>query len=223
VSLAAGQFTRISISGSLEILSILTMNGSFVLEVGSQGLNADIEATLRVFGVSFDVEAGAVISSGGLAFRAQVSLATASSFIPFNNFRISGTLMLEVNTRSSSASVSSVTIPGQTARISVLNAELNIFGFKARGSVIISAGANGFRIEIPILNPLTVSIAFFDASLHGWVSDDGFSFTGGVSFEKGSTVFVRGSGSITLASNPFLIDISVSASAGISIKGHRGQ
>jgi hypothetical protein len=108
------------------------------------GLFIGIDGTFRVFGVSFEVAAQAQIESSGFALSTNVSLATASSFIPFAGFQISGSFRLEINT----SNTTKLGISAQTFRVRV-DGGLNILGIKLSGSFLIEAGPNGFRLEIP--------------------------------------------------------------------------
>ena len=219
VNLAAGPYIRIDIAGSLEMLQLMTVNGAFELEVGTAGLNVDVDAKLSIFSVSFDVDAILVINSSGMKFRTQLSLATASSFIPFDNFKISGTLMLEVNTTSSPKYVGSVLIPKQTARVSVLKGELNILGLKATGSIIISVGAGGFEFIIPNNDPLTLKVGtIITAELFGHINSSGFSFTATADFYTTTgPAYLDAEAEIRLSNSEFYFHIE--GNAGLKIAG----
>ena len=213
VDLAAGSYVRIRIAGSLSLIDgLLTANGSFVLEVGSNGLNIAVTAKLRVFAVSFNLNATIIINSSGLVFKSQLSLSTASAFIPFNGLEIFGTFMLEVNTTGSP----SLGIPARTVRVTI-SGGLNILGIKLSGSFIITVSATGFRLEIPQSAPITFSfLGIFNISLYGYISNQGFSFTGsaGIYLTLGPA-YLNVSGSLTLSSSGF--SFHVHGAAGIQI------
>ncbi|MGD8831566.1 MAG: calcium-binding protein, partial [Pseudomonadales bacterium] len=216
VNLRAGNYVRVVISGELDLLSIASIRGNFELSIQTSpsfALRIHMDGGLRIFGVSFDVEADASITSSGFAFR----FTTEWSFIPFDGFRISGEFTLEINTSSSSL----LGITPQTVRFTVVG-ELNILGIKVSGTFIIEAGANGFRLEIPASNPVTFEfILGIRITLSGYVSNEGFLFTGSASVHLGDDhLFLRGGASLTLGFNihtgvTFAFDIY--AEAGISI------
>jgi hypothetical protein len=175
VNLPAGPYARVFIYGTLNVLNALTFEGTFRLEVGAGGLDAHLDARLRVLGVSFNAVADVVINSGGVVFSTDVSLtAGGNSFVPITNFRIWGTFKLEVNT--TSAYNDTLKIPAKTVRINV-NGGLNILGFTARGTCTISASPSGFSIGN--LNLLLTVGPFGSIGLSGWLNTRGeFEFTG---------------------------------------------
>ncbi len=165
VNLPAGPYVRVFIYGTLNVLNMVTFEGTFRLEVKASGLNAHLDARLRVLGVSFNTVTDMVLNSSGFAFSTYISLtAGGNSFVPITNFQIWGTFLLEVNT-----------ISGY-ARIRV-NGGLNILGFNAYGSCTIFAGTRGFSIGGLNLG-LTVG-SFAGIRISGWLNTYGeFEFTG---------------------------------------------
>jgi hypothetical protein len=81
VNLPGGPYAKIEMNGSLKILNLLTVNGSFRFEVGTQGLK--IHGCLdQVFGISLNMLSDLVINSSGVVFRGQLSLSRRSSCLP---------------------------------------------------------------------------------------------------------------------------------------------
>jgi len=222
VNIKAGPFSEVVLVGTLDILEKVQVNGRFQFTKEDQQTTIAMDAALRVFNVSFDVTADGVITPDGLVFRTMVSLSTASSFIPFDNFKISGDLFFEVNTTSSVVIIQeqtpTITIPATTAQISVRGGELNILGLRASGSFIISAGSDGFRIQIDPLDPLRYSLGPLSTSISGFVDSSGFSFTsvGRFRIDVGPAFLDVGT-SITLAS-PAFFSYTIDGSVGIAIK-----
>lgn len=219
VGLAAGRYGKLEIQGTLKVLNLLDLSGSFVLQVGSSGLNVQANVTLRIFSVGFKLNANLVIGSSGLVFRGTVSLSNASAFIPFKGIQLSGSVILEINTTSSSATVGGVSIPRQTVRFSIVNATVNILGFKATGNITISIGSGGFRIDVPSNKPLTLKVGPIEASLSGFVDSNGsFLFTATSKFKvTAKPAFLEATASVTLGSSQFRINVK--GEAGLKIAG----
>ncbi|MCC6235017.1 MAG: calcium-binding protein, partial [Verrucomicrobiales bacterium] len=221
VSLPAGPYVKLSIAGSLELLGIITVQGSFTFQVDSTGLKVDINARLRLLGISASFVANAVISSSGLVLRTVLTLSTGPSMVPFRGIEISGTFMLELNTTSSNATVGGSLIPRQTLRVSVLNGRLNILGFVASGTIKISAGAGGFSIDVPASDPLQLTVGPLTVGIYGYVRPNGtFEFTayGGFRVTAGPA-YLEVNASLTLGSSRFRFFIE--GSAGLKIAGVR--
>ena len=119
-----------------------------IVSVDGAGITADLDARLRVFGVSFTVDAFAIVNSDGLAFYADLKLTTGSSFVPFPNIKIFGSYLLKVNTTSMAVTVEGKSIGPNMGLISV-NGGLNLFGFIAKGAFTISADSSGFKLDVP--------------------------------------------------------------------------
>ena len=219
-----GVYARISASGKLTLLSVLDLNGSFTFQFSSQGVSVAVNATLKVFGLTFTANVNATINSSGIVFSVAISLSGATNFIPVNNIEIFGTFTLEVNTTSAAAQ----NIPAQTVRIKVAGG-INIFGFKATGGVIISIGAGGFRIEVPdhVLpdgtGPLSLSLGPISIQFSGFLDSNGtflFTASGGVHATAGPA-FLDADASVTIGNNPLLFKFHLDGSAGIKVAGHK--
>ncbi|HAM70036.1 MAG TPA: hypothetical protein DCM86_00140, partial [Verrucomicrobiales bacterium] len=173
VDLQAGPYARISASGDLEILGVFKVYGGFLFEYSTQGgLLVHADAHVNVLGISLSLTADLLINSSGLVFRGALSFTTANSFIPFPGVEITGAFMLEINTTSSAKSLGGFTLAAQTVRIRIDGA-LNIIGFKASGTLIITAGAGGLRIEVPESSPLKLVVGPFQADLSGFIDSNG--------------------------------------------------
>jgi hypothetical protein len=216
VRLSKNEYVRIHVAGSLEVLNLISLNGTFDLTVDSTGLGIDIDAKLRIFKVSFDVDTQAAATSSGFALRTEIKLATATAFIPFPGIEIGGRLLLEINTTSGTWSG----IPKKTARVTISDAMLNVLGFKLSGSLKIEVGSSGFKISIPnkpgqrlVLDWRPVLYAEFYGYLY---SNGSFSFTATCELHASAVGgYLDATASITIGSSVFRFHVS--GSAGVKI------
>ena len=116
VDLPQGPYAKIEIAGQLKILSLLTVSGSFEIKVQSSAVMLHADAHLVIFGVQFTFIADVQISAAGLALSTQITLSTASAFIPFSGFEIMGSFTLKINTTNQTARASTRTRSSSTSR-----------------------------------------------------------------------------------------------------------
>ena len=215
VDLAAGTYVRIHIAGTLSVLNnSISATGTFDLTVGSTGLNVHADAKLVIFGISFNLVADVIINSSGLVIRTQIG----SSFRPFDGIEISGQLMFELNTTSSPV----LGIPARTVRVSVTNATVNVIGFKATGSLVVTISPNHFRIEVLKTSPLSLVIGPLNIAFYGFfdafngVVTFSFTATGGFHVRAGPA-YLDADASLTITDHSFSFHIS--GAAGLEIAG----
>lgn len=222
VGLPAGPYAKLVIEGSVSLLGdVASLDGSFVLTASTARVAVDVDGSIRVLGVGFDLQADAQITAGGFALQTELELSSATSFVPINNLEIFGDLILQINTGGRSVSFGSDSIPRRTVRVAVENGGLNLLGIHATGSVEITAGAGGFRIEVPKSNPLTVDLVALNASVHGTVSSNGtFQFTGsgGINASAGPAS-LEANASLTLGTSDPTFRVTASGKARLEVAG----
>ncbi len=218
VNLPGGPYAKVAVSGDLSILDVFTVSGSFSFQYSAAGLSVHADAKVSVLGISLTLVNDLTITSSGVVFRGQLSFTTATAFIPFPGIQISGAFMLEINTTSSAATVGAYTLAARTVRVRI-DGNLNVIGFIASGTIIITVGAGGFRIDVPQSNPLSLVIGPFSAGLYGYLDSNGqFRFTAyaGIHLTAGPA-YLDAQASLTIGND--LFNFHFDGSAGLKIAG----
>src|SRR5207237_10658412 len=100
--------------------------------------------------------------------------------------------------------VSGNVLAARTVRIRI-DGVLNVIGFKATGTIIISVGAGGFRIDIPQSNPLSITVGPFTAGFYGFLDSNGhFLFTAYASIHTtAGPAYLDANASLTIRDDQF--------------------
>ncbi|MDI1313706.1 FlgD immunoglobulin-like domain containing protein, partial [Prosthecobacter sp.] len=144
----SGFFARIHAVGHLKFLGgALDLDGTFDITVTGSSLTVALGANLSFFGATFSVSGFAGIyydSNPGLA----LSLKFTGNVSPAASFKITGKFQLMINTSrvARTDTATGEVIAANFFRIGVTDVDVNLFGFKLTGGLVIEISSAGFSI-----------------------------------------------------------------------------
>jgi Ca2+-binding RTX toxin-like protein len=207
---------RLHMAGSLEIVNLLTIDGTFDLTIDQHGVQLAMAGHFDLLGVRASLSADASITDRGFAFDAQLTLDTPGLAVVPGLFNVKGTFLLSLDTIH------------HTASIGIANANVNLMGLVMSGSITIGVDRGEFYIVVPMSDPLTlnffgvaslsVSGSFnYNAATGGASGTHGFNFTAtaGLTIGVPGVLGVQGTLSVTFDSAKGAFTGTVSGTAWI--------
>lgn len=191
---------RLFIGGSLNVFNVVTIEGSFELNIQPTVTSVAVNGRINLFGIQLTVNGcGAVYggSNPGVVLSLTIHVGTG---LQTDLFKLEGTFSLLLSTRNISTTnipgCPGLTIAARYAKISI-DGTLRILGFALQGSMTITLQGSYFRIDIADLS--FSFFGLFTLHAHGWLdSNANFDLTASIHWELGDCDIICVEGTLTV-------------------------